>query len=430
MNIRINEGQPIGLPFGTRQRGPGCNFAILGTVVLVACISLVGIVSGMVLPEWRANNRYLPNTCVVLDKKVSRDDGGEEGPTYRPEIRIRYEVDGLPHEIWTYDALNTFSSGRAGKEAIIKRFQVGAKYPCWYDPERPGKAVLVRGYSWVPFITLIIPAVFLPLGGAGIYHVWKNRRKTASQLAVERAMRTGDVVMTADPDRPTVPTLDMSERPGTTLAYRLPLGSSPGRTLAAMFLFTLVWNGIAAPFLVASIASHLGWDGIGQSPNWFLTLIIILFGLVGLFLIWICVKQLLITFGIGPTTVEVSDHPLLPGGCCDLVLSQSGRLTMNSMQLLLVCEEQAKYRQGTDTRTETRRVFEQEIIRSEGFAIDEGMPFEARGELRVPTGAMHSFVAAHNLVRWKVLVRGDIAGWPDFEREYPIIVLPAPGLAK
>jgi len=55
---------------------------------------------------------------------------------------------------------------------------------------------------------------------------------------------------------------------------------------------------------------------------------------------------------------------------------------------------------------------------------------EARAELRLPRGAMHSFLAEHNQVRWKLVVRGDIAGWPTFEREFPIVVQPSKGAPK
>jgi hypothetical protein len=37
---------------------------------------------------------------------------------------------------------------------------------------------------------------------------------------------------------------------------------------------------------------------------------------------------------------------------------------------------------------------------------------------------MHSFKADHNEVRWRLLVRGDVAGWPPFDRSFPIVVIP------
>jgi len=37
---------------------------------------------------------------------------------------------------------------------------------------------------------------------------------------------------------------------------------------------------------------------------------------------------------------------------------------------------------------------------------------------------MHSFRSGHNEVSWKIVVKGDVAGWPDYERSFPLIVYP------
>ena len=78
----------------------------------------------------------------------------------------------------------------------------------------------------------------------------------------------------------------------------------------------------------------------------------------------------------------------------------------------------------TDTRTETRDVCRREVYRREGFEVHRGLPFEAECELVVPENAMHSFKADHNEIRWKLVVAGDVAGWPDYQREFPVIVCP------
>ncbi|NJO14086.1 MAG: hypothetical protein HC870_02780, partial [Rhizobiales bacterium] len=68
-------------------------------------------------------------------------------------------------------------------------------------------------------------------------------------------------------------------------------------------------------------------------------------------MIYYCSKQFLIATGIGPTLVEISDYPFYPGRVYRLFLSQGGRLTINSLEVLLVCDEKATYQQGTNTRT-------------------------------------------------------------------------------
>jgi Protein of unknown function (DUF3592) len=426
----LNMGQPSRSRVGTKRLEPGCGIVFFGVFFLSGGLFGMGIVGGMVVPEWRANHKYLPNTCVVLGKRVASEYFDDQGTLHRPEIQIRYEVNGRKYEVWAYTAVNPYSSGSAGKDAIISQFRVGATYPCWYDPQHPGRAVLVRGYTWFPYVMLILPAAFLAGGGGGMYYFWTLRGKTAQQLALESALRSLGTWVRFDPDRPRVPAPEPSQRSGCTLAYHLRLGNPPSPRLFALVFIAIVWNALTVvPFVFVLFPSYFGGIAVTENAT-VMTLIFIPFCVVGLIFVYKAIKLALITFGVGPTTVEISLHPLVPGCRCEIFLSQTGRLRMNSLRVVCVCEEEAQYRDGTDTRTETRRVFEKEIIAKKSFEVHKGMPFEARGELRLPTGAMHSFVASHNQVRWKLVVRGDVAGWPDFENEYPLVVLPSPEIAK
>ena len=164
---------------------------------------------------------------------------------------------------------------------------------------------------------------------------------------------------------------------------------------------------------------------LGGRPDWLLTLFILPFAVVGAALAAFFVRQLLVTAGVGPTLVEISDHPLLPGGEYDVFLSQAGRGRLGRLDLDLVCEEEAIYQQGTNTRAETREVFRQDVLRCDGSA-SQVPPFESLARLCVPAGAMHSLRAAHNAVHWKLAVRGDIGGWPEFQRSFTVVVYPRP----
>jgi len=419
-----------------QRENSGCSGAFFGLFFLAGCGSLVMLVWGFLLLDWRANNRYLPNSCVVLDRRLAKQmgdpapEGGRGRPSYHPEIKIRYEVDGRKYEVWTYDAIFMFYPDQAAQQAIVDSFQVGATYPCWYDPDRPDKAILVRGHAWAPYVLLVVPIGFLLIGGVGIHRSWKNRGETAHQRGLERALRAGGGALKAGPDRSTVPALDLSQSPGSTLLYRLPSSTRPGRNLLGCLFFTLFLNGITAPFVVIMIASRLGSSWAKPGPPWPIELVIILFALAGLsavvFLIYFGIAELLVAIGVGPTTVEISHHPLEPGAHFEVFLAQRARRTMKmkSLRVVCVCEEQATCSGGKGARTETRRVYEEEILARDRFELRPTLPLEARAELRLPRAAMHSFLAVHNQVRWKLVVRGDVAGWPDFEREFPIVVEP------
>jgi hypothetical protein len=180
----------------------GCGNRLLGLffgfVFLAGCGFSVVCVQACLL-EWRADNRYLPNSCVVLDKRLAEGlsdvvvvsgetEWTEQRPSYRPEIKIRYEVGGRDYSVWTYDVTARLYTDRVAQQAIVDSFQVGGTYPCWYDPDRPEKATLVRGHPWSSRLAFIVPIAFLGFGGAGIRHVWKHRAKKAQQPDVSRAM--------------------------------------------------------------------------------------------------------------------------------------------------------------------------------------------------------------------------------------------------
>jgi len=164
-----------------------------------------------------------------------------------------------------------------------------------------------------------------------------------------------------------------------------------------------------------------------HKPDWFLTIFILPFFLIGVGSIFFLVRQVWITTGIGSTMVEISDHPLRPGEQYRVFLSQSGRLCLNVLRVSLVCEEWAAYRQGTNTRTETQEAYRQELFRREGFEIDRDLPFEAEFDLAVPAGVIHSFMSSHNQINWTLVVEGDVANWPDFHRAFTVIVRPGDG---
>ncbi len=226
-------------------------------------------------------------------------------------------------------------------------------------------------------------------------------------------LRSGETI----PAYPFVPSGDLSSSPGTTLAFRLPTGKSAAKNLLGCFVFTLIFNAAAGMLLFFAIRAP-GWE------KWFLILFLIPFGLAAVVSLIGFVQQLLVATGVGKTIVELAQHPLYPGQKCRGLVLQAGRLSMNSLRVLLVCREQVSYRQGTNCRTETRQVYQQELFSKERFEIDRRRPLEADFEFEVPPGAMHSFEAAANRLEWRIVVQGDVARWPDFKCDFPVVVYP------
>ena len=212
----------------------------------------------------------------------------------------------------------------------------------------------------------------------------------------------------------------MTNSPGTRLRFRLPMATSPGWALFGTLVFCVLWDGLVTVLVIFAVRNQMAGRGDWLPMIFLIPLVLIGVGMSAFFL-W----QLLVATSVGPTFLEISDHPLHPDGQYRLFLSQTGRLRINALCVSLVCEEAATYRQGTNTRTETQVVHRKELFRREGFEIESGLPFETELEFSVPAGAMHSFKADYNEISWSLLVEGDVARWPHYKRSFSVIVSPA-----
>lgn len=414
---------------GSRQVGSGPWGRLLLVLFFLFFLAagtafLVLLTREVVLPQWRANHRFLETNAVVLQKRLSERQS-EDSQLYKAEVLLQYTVGDREYESWAnHDASGSYSSGRDAKQKILDQYDIGGEHKAWYDPQDPETICLSRGYDWLAWTMLLLPLTFISVGGGGLIYqllTWGTSRER--RLAMAR--RVSDMELFdaegEHADLPGVPAdANLKNSPGTVLAYRLPIAVSPGWSLALILMACLFWNGMVALFVTIAVNSHLRHE-----PEWFLTLFIIPFALMGVALLWYAIRELLIATGVGPTLVEVSVHPLWPGGECEVYVSQAGRLTMNALRVLLVCEEQATFQQGTNSRTETCQVYRQEVLARRDFEIQHALPFEAHVPLRVPAEAMHSFKSTHNEIRWKLIVQGDVRGWPNYQREFPLLVYPA-----
>ena len=399
--------------------------------LLLGCGGLLWMLSAVVLPEWRVNHEFVQTPCRVLEKRINEKQSSESGQLYQPEFKIEYKVAGVLHSDWHYGIEPTYAGGQEEAQTILDRFELYSKhhktYPCWYDPTDPDVAVLVRGYGWVIWLVLTVPLSFIIIGAGGLLHLlftWgksAERRAVQTQRVGERGRDFFDGGGNGDACYPTVPKgADITISPGTKLKFRLPMATSPGWAMFGTLAFCVFWNGIVAVAVTIAVSGF-----IAGTPNWLLTLLTVPFVAIGIGAIVYLVRQLLVTTGIGPTLIEISDHPLHPGERYRAFLSQSGWLTVKTLRVLLVCEEVATYRQGTDTRSETRETHREELFRCENFEIRGGQPLECDIDLNLPEEAMHSFAAAHNEIAWTLVVEGESTGWPDYRRAFTVIVHPA-----
>ena len=420
-------------------------FAVL---FLLGCFGLWAFLVYLVLPEWRVNHDFVEHACELLDTRVrSRiDTEGLSGDglapqsasedaapmMMRPEVRISYEVDGIDYVVWTYDIATakdlpgSYSSVVIDEVELARRFVPGTRGAlCWYDPDDPNIVVLVRGYSWWMWVVLVIPVSFVIIGsGRFVYAILHGATSAERRAAITQRVRQHDLLKAADRSTSILPNIpdgdDITNSPGTTLRYRLPSATSSSWFSLGMVLACVVCNGIVWVFAAMAVVGH-----VSGAPDWYLTLFVLPFVLLGALLIVVLARRLAVATATGPTLAEISAHPLIPGKNCRLFISQAGRLKFRSLSVSLVCEEEATFRQGTNTRTETREVYRSEVLRRDRFEIRRGVPFEAECDLTIPCEAMHSFKAKNNEINWRIVVEGVVTDWPRYTRTFPVVVQPS-----
>lgn len=385
----------------------------------IATALLLGL---WLLPEWQANRKFVPAEAEVLDTRlVLRAEDG--GAVYRPEVLLRLEVDGQQYQAWAYDVAGVYSTSHAEAEAALEPFTVGQKTPAWYDPQNPSRMAVALGYSLWGWMLLLVPLPFVVLGLVGLVYVawgWGHSAErvsaaTQQNAAFDMLQPSQNLAFPSVPDDE-----DWRNSPGTRLAFRLPLSASAFWPLFGLLVGAVVWNGVVLAFLVPVVRSFLA----GQ-PDWWLTGFVVPFAVLGGILLYYLARQLLLAGGRGTTRIEVSDHPLHPGGTCQVLVSHTGQLTLDRLEVFLVCDEQASYRQGTDTRTETQRVYQELAFSIADIQIQPALPFEEQFELRIPAEAMHSFRSPHHELAWKLVVRVEVRRWPMAERAFSVLVYPS-----
>lgn len=365
---------------------------------------------------WEESERLRETEATVMECYLHSKKNLKGVKLYRPEVLISYEVDGQPHLMRTYDrrtltAEQGFVFDKETAEEILKTFEVNRKIPCWYSVDNPDRVILQKDPNYWGWIFLVIPLVLISFGAAGLIlkiRIYKGSKERKA-VDVRRESRY-----------PTVPDSQIiNESPGTQLAFRLPIAIFPTFHVILLLIFAVIWNLLAWMIFIYLFS---------RQSNGFELLSVLLFGLLfcgsGLIFfprMWRLVRNSLI---YGATILEISDHPIVPSRKHRLAMVQNGPLQATSCDISIICEELARYRQGTDTITNHKEVYRQQLYWKENIAISAGASMNEEFFLKLPRGVMHTFQTEHNEIRWKLVVRIIVRDSTVVQRSCPVIVLP------
>ena len=180
----------------------------------------------------------------------------------------------------------------------------------------------------------------------------------------------------------------------------------------------LFWNGITSVFVWQAIESFRR-----GSPDWFLTIFIIPFVLIGLVLVFAVVYTLAMQFNPKPILTLSSGNPALGQQLSVEWKIRGSAHRLRKLRLLLIGKEKATYRRGTNTSTDTKTFYRRTFAEaSHGLEMIQG-----EGRLDLPNDLCHTLDLGNNEIEWSLKVEGEIPLWPDVGDEYVITVRPPQG---
>jgi hypothetical protein len=149
-----------------------------------------------------------------------------------------------------------------------------------------------------------------------------------------------------------------------------------------------------------------------------------------------CVEEIVVTFRVRPTVVEVSTRMIVPGESVDLVVAQAGPLRSKSWRVALIGQEHTievgtapdPYNgQGEIVQPflKSRPLCVVEIARGRDLTIPAGEMRREHYTFPMPADAVPQSWSRERSVTWGVMIEGDVNGWPKFTRVFPIAVVAA-----
>lgn len=286
--------------------------------------------------------------------------------------------------------------------------------------------VLGAPFWAIPVVFLAPPLLLSVIGWPYLKALPERMRRAApspekaAALAPRPPHRTEPTAEPTDPDAfPTVPAFD--GLPGTHLAHRLPDAEvTAGCACLGILGVAAFWNGIVSVFVWQAVAAFRRGN-----PEWLMTVFLIPFVLIGLVLVFAVVVAAgawVISLLVGTVTVEVDDHPFVPGGRYPGRVAQRGPFRLTKVGVELECEEAATYQSGTTESTAKK------VVAKHPAELPEPLPAAPLDfTLAVPADAMHSFEARKNRIEWRVTVWGRVLGVLPFRRSFEVVIRPGAG---
>ena len=414
--------------------GKGCGrfgLGAFGSIIFIAgCVALWFILI-VPLMKWQNAKSWESTDCRIIKAEIE-SHRSDDGTSYGAKFTYTYKVDGVDY---TCDENSLFEVNGSHKSAKrkLKKHPVGSTTTCFYDPEKPGDALLNRDLTWGMLFGLL-PLIFILVGGGILGSAifgwgWDKDGKRARRRVMIGGKQPGPVAHDMRMGLTTASNMgvqssrtDSNEELAADEQDRIwdvPQKLKPEVTRFVSLLITIgvaiFWNGLVSIFVYAVIYEMEGIQRI------FIGLFLVPFVLVGIVLIVACIHTFLAMFN-PVVEVGLSTGAVPIGGEVDVAWQTTGLSNrIRKLKISIVGTQKATYRRGTDSVTDTE-IFEKIVVAEETNSQD--IQFGSK-TIRIPDDVMHTFEAYRNEICWTVEVHGEIPLWPDVTETFPFRVKPA-----
>jgi hypothetical protein len=394
-------------PISTTASGRPGGCATVLIVGFLGIFVVVGSGIGYFLSARPLYNAYqarawTPTACEVISSDVVHND-----ETSRADIVYRYDIGGRQYTANRYNFLPGSNSDSTVPD-VVASHPPGTRFECYVDPADPSNAVINRTPTMWYYFGLLFFVMFAGIPsviGLAVLYGKRRDRRAERALAGTPLSDAGDGRFAYAPDS------------GGAGPLVLKPSSSPLGKLIMITFVCLFWNGIVGVFTYIEYQSFMEGNSIG----WFLAAFLLLFQVIGIGLLASVPYQMLALANPRPIiTLSSGSVPL--GGSVSFAWELSGAAhRVAKLQMILRGREEARYRRGTDTKTDTHVFFSETLI----DATDTVSIARGGGAIRIPSSTMHTFTADNNKVIWTLEVTGAIPRWPDIDESFDITVRPS-----
>jgi hypothetical protein len=133
----------------------------------LSALAILSIFMGIVFYYWPVSqalqaNNYRSASCTILAKKLETVTTNGGADAYHPNLTFSVPAsDGHNYTAHGYGLIASSSADLHAEQALLDRYKLNSRYPCWYDASNPTHAVLNRDLDTMAFA----PGTIFLLGG-------------------------------------------------------------------------------------------------------------------------------------------------------------------------------------------------------------------------------------------------------------------------